>query len=54
MNDDEYIASIKTMSLREWMTEILDNPEYLTDPYYKKFRVVLYRRGHELLEQLES
>jgi enoyl reductase-like protein len=49
--DKKYIEDIKKMTLEEVMKEILDNPEYLTDSWYREFGNALMDRGNELLEK---
>lgn len=48
MTDDEYKAKIAAMSRRELLDEIMDNPNYLTDNYYRDFGRAMRQRAEEL------
>ena len=48
--DDDYSAYTKMTAL-ELLTEVIANPEYLTDHYYSEFRDAILNRYHELEEE---
>lgn len=49
MTDERYLESIKTMTVVELLTEVMTNPDYLTDSYYRKFGIAIRARYQELL-----
>jgi hypothetical protein len=50
LNDEEYVRWIGTVSFGELVMQIIENPSYLTDPYYTAFGNALRKRAFELTE----
>jgi hypothetical protein len=53
MSNEEYIAKVKKLSAAEWIREVLHDPSFLTDPYYKDLGRVLAERGEELCDPFQ-
>lgn len=51
MSDFAYIRKVNQMTWQELLTEILVNPEYLIDSYYKAFGDALRKRAIELIKE---
>lgn len=51
MSDLSYIKWVRTLKWQALLREILHNPEYLADPYYRAFGDALRARAYELLRE---
>ena len=48
MSDKAYIASIAKMTESQLLDEVMENPNYLCDPYYRAFGIAIENRYREL------
>lgn len=48
MSDEEYQSFVASMDAIDLLAEIMDNPEYLTDPYYASLGGALRARYAQL------
>lgn len=52
MSDKKYIKQLSHMSERQLFSEVMHNPEYMTDPYYRDFRRAIRKRYESLIKKV--